>query len=251
MRDTPFDDIALRFFQAGILERNDELQEIIIFIQICRAKYLQMYLVSERSWKTFKEIRENTKNWSISNVQKELMDQLLDTVEIKLNYFGFIEELNKFGRVFKSKYETNLPGYFRIKFYRNKIVEHWDDYTEYLHLPTGSGYAFTEGKIVIPSHGGAIKTPDTTDDVYKEICIEFKRFGIEFPILDVSMAHDRYSDVFFMTLEKVNPLLEGIPNTLVNAMFKYGFPTPITDIEQYCAELITWLESLLQKKCWH
>jgi hypothetical protein len=41
--------------------------------------------------------------------------------------------------------------------------------------------------------------------------------------------------------------LEGVTKALVNALFKYGFPIPIKDLEDYCSELATWIEAFIQK----
>lgn len=243
--DTPFDDIAVKLSEARMQlrgNRDEKFLHSITFVQVCMVKYQQMYSISEKSWKRHKQMFKQPQQGTRSITTKEMINQSLETVEAKLNYFGFIEELNRFGRVFEQKYHAVLPEYFRVRFYRNKMIEHWDQYEEYL-LSKGTGYTFTIGKLIIPFHFGAINTPATTSDTYKELSTEFHKLGIALPPLDVSMMYKKYSEDVFGTLEKINSRLENIPKSLVNALFKYSFPTPIYDLEEYITQLVAWLKT--------
>jgi len=61
-----------------------------------------------------------------------------------------------------------------------------------------------------------------------------------------------YADIMYGSLEKIDSELRtfekkrkiGIPEPLVTALFKYCFPTPICDMEEYYKILVAWLATL-------
>src|SRR3989344_1165789 len=243
--NTPFDDIAVKLSEAGMQLReviDEKLLHTSTFVQVCRVRYQQMYSVSEKSWKRHEEMFKNPQQGTRSITIKEMIDQSLESVEAKLNYFGFIEELNRFGRVFEQKYGVILPEYFKIRFYRNKMIEHSDKYEAYLQS-SATGYTYTIGKLIIPFHSGAINTPATSPDAYTQLSAEFQALGVTLPQLDLSMMYKKYSEALFASLGQINPRLENVPKSLLSAMFTYSFPTPINDLEKYTAQLVAWLKT--------
>ncbi|OGE86320.1 MAG: hypothetical protein A3J48_02375 [Candidatus Doudnabacteria bacterium RIFCSPHIGHO2_02_FULL_46_11] len=250
MIDTPFDDLAIMLTEAGMRrsgKKDEKLLHSITFLQVCRVKYLQMYSISNLFWQRHKErfSKDLGTSSTFAITTKEAIDNSLESIEANANYFAFLEELNRFGRVFHEKYDTTLPKYFRIRFYRNKMVEHWDDYEEYLNK--GVGFTYTVDKLIIPRHFGAMNIPADTDAAYSELSLEFKAFKITLPPLDLSMtADDKYSEELYYNLEKIDPELgRKIPNSLVNKLIKYTFPVPIKDLEEYFLILNSWLDTFL------
>jgi len=172
-----------------------------------------------------------------------MLDEASAGVEAKISFLGFIEELNRFGRVFLGEYKVSLPKYTRVRFYRNKVIEHWDDYDEY--LLSNTGYTYTLGKLIVPFHGGALVTDQTTGAAYQDVVAEFGKFGIAVPALNMSLGFAGYSEQVFLLLEQIDPQLgRKIPDSLVNALFKYSFPVPIQDLDEYVDELVGWIEGV-------
>lgn len=242
VHDTPFDDLAVTLLERSIRlrgRRDHKLIRSLTFVQVCRIKYLQMKKISQRFWKVREAVtRQGTSVGTIT--YQDMLRQRSEAVEAKINYFGFIEELNRFGRVFEKKYDSVLPDYYRIRFYRDKVVEHWDDYEEFLQS-LGDSINWTQGKLVIPYHMGAINTPPTTQVVYQELSAAFQKSGITLPNLDLSMMNEGYSEEVFLNLERIDTKLRRISKDIVNTLFKYCFPTPIHDLEQYSQKLLSWL----------
>src|SRR5438067_1959304 len=98
-----------------------------------------------------------------------------DATEAILNYSTFIEELNRFGRLFH-RLGYDLPRYYEIRFYRNKSIEHWDEYEEFLRAP-GNGIIFAAGKLATPYYVGAINVPMESESALDQVKEEFAKLG--------------------------------------------------------------------------
>jgi len=246
MINTPFDDLAIKLSESGMAMRDKPTEKYIhciTFIQVCRIKYQQIHNISKLHWIRSEEMRKQSGGIR-SLTTKEVIDGYAETLEVKVNYFSLLEELNRYGRVFEKKYGDILPNYFRIRFYRNRMIEHWDRYEEYLKI-AGNGFTYKIGELITPMPIGAINTPAITDIAYKELSLEFQKFKITLPKLDVSMTADgKYSKEFFSNLARINGRLEEIPPSLVNSLFKYGFPIPTHNLDNYVSELVLWLEKI-------
>lgn len=250
MNITPFDDLAIRlskktFASPGII--NEKESHAITFLNVCRIRYLQMHRVSEKFWKLHTKMLQ--KKYSGPITIEELFESNIDSIEAKVNYFGFIEELTRFGRFFLSNYSSTIPSYYRIRFYRNKMIEHWDEYEEFLRSNMSAIY-YTLDKLVIPNHFGSINRPMETSADYEKLRIEFEICRVKLSPLTLGMP-DKYSNLLFDNLEKIDPKLAFLPtdayNNLINCVFRYGFPTPINDLEEYNQKLIGWMEEFLNK----
>lgn len=244
---TPFDNLAIKLIDAGMrspTQRDEKRMLCQTFLGVCRVKYLQMFEVSSRFWKMHEESFK-TQSGTRTLTYEEMLIMNTDNVEARLNYFGFIEELNRFGRVFEEKYSKTLPLYSRIRFYRNKMIEHWDDYEGFLQAK-GNGLTYSLNKLVIPHLMGSIHMPAEEPQDHKILESEFQACGITLPPIDLSKMYAGYAEIIYPCLEQIDPTLgKKIPDNLVNALFKYTFPTPIHDLEAYNNQLIAWLDAFL------
>lgn len=122
------------------------------------------------------------------------------------------------------------------------MVEHWDDYLQFLLV--GDGLLFGKGKIAIPyAFSDAIRGELARRNVQQELTEEFARSGVALPSLEGKWQGE-YTEIIYASLEQIDGRLRKIPESLVKLLFKYSFPTPITDMENYCTILAAWLETL-------
>lgn len=247
MIQTPFDNITIKLFErsfSGRIPKNSKLTHCITFTQVCRVKYIQMYGLAKRTWEKHQEMLnpKSIKKGIKSLSTREMTNTSLESIEAKVNYFCFIEELNRFGRFLKNKYNALIPDFYRLKFYRDKMIEHWDDYERYLNT-TGTGYTCTINKLVIPFHFGAINTPSTYPDVFRELKGEFSKYQIYLPQIDLSLGNQKYTEIIYSYLEKIDQKLIKIPESIITVLIIFSFPVPINDIEEYINRLITWLDN--------
>ncbi len=103
---TPFDNVLAKLNNKPSPGKSKEkVRSAIAFAQVLRIRYLQMLKISEKFWQMHNDmlagkppdLREFSRN---------------ESVEAKINYFGFIEELNRFGRLFEKTHL--LPDFYRI-----------------------------------------------------------------------------------------------------------------------------------------
>jgi hypothetical protein len=236
---TPFDDYSLELIKKAqdTSTIDDQFKHFNAFANICRVKYIQMTNSSQKMAGRTELLKKGEELYP-----EGVLEMSNEIIEINLNYFSFLEELNKFGRVFEKKYTQILPEYFRVRFYRNKMIEHWDNYQEYLDN-INYGNIQHDGKLCIPYHFGVINFPDQAPDAYNALHNEFQKLGVNLPSLDISISVEDYSKIIFQNLETYDPRLEKIPVGLVNALFKYRFPVPIYDMDNYLIELVNWLRA--------
>ena len=242
-KETPFDELIIKLLQKELMDlpkRHKKDLRILAFLEVCRIRYLHLLNITDRIQEMGSLVRRGVA------VGYPIEEGNTHSVEASLTYFSFIEELNRFGRLLKTKYGRNLPEFYRIRFYRNKIVEHWDEYEKFLQLR--NGYTFLPDNLVTPYHSNAIRT-SRASQAYSRLKVEFEEKGVSIPLLDVSMRYEDYSDSIFKHLERIDRKLEAFPprDPLVSMLFKYCFPIPIYDIEGYIKKLISWTEKLLDQ----
>lgn len=223
------------------------------FYMIARVLYIDMVEASEKERLLSKKESDDVESSSMERMQA-VTDSIL---RCRLSYMQFIEHINRTGRVLKKEGYT-LPLYGRIYFFRNKMIEHWDDYMQFITTNNGSGgvlyvtgdVRLREGKIGIPhSHSGARDANERLRS-RQAIIDEFNAYGVVLP--SVNLHDDDYSETIFCALEKIDSELRsydrrrgtGIPETIVSLLFSYCFPIPISDMEEYCKTLIEWLRTL-------
>ena len=233
---TPFDRISTNLNAPLAASRTKHL--LLAFVEVLRIRYLQMFRTSEKFWQIHDAMQAGHPPDARIN---ELLQT--DAIEARVNYFSFIEELNRFGRAFQE--HQSIPDFSRIRFYRNKMVEHWDDYPEFLIAPAVS-ICYTHGKLVIPYHAGQGMALATAEPAYKELKVAFQKETVNLPVLTFRVADRENSEKLFESLEKIDLQLQlgDGRDHLINALFKFGFPTPIHDLEVYCGRLVQWFEAL-------
>lgn len=246
MKKTPFDDITIAIFEASF-NRNEVINKklLLAFVEVLRVKYLNMYEASKIYWNSSDKTTQGNESQDAKVIIKEMISLNQKSVEAKTNYFSFIEELNRFGRIFANKYEKIIPDYYRIRFFRNKMVEHWDVYLDFLfHM---EGIKIEVNKLVVPYHMGV--WGGSTLEI-KDLKEEFQKHNVSISRQWESSLNPNYSEDIYRALERIDQKLrkwnektgEGIPEDLVKGIFKYGFPTPIQDLEGYIERFVKWIE---------
>lgn len=246
--DTPFDRVARLLLEINLSKKNRGTILVAQFVEICRVCYLQMIDASKPVWRIRDEIeakvKQGIKTESVS--LEEMLQNNIQSLIPNTCYFQFIEYLNRYGRVFeKNKIDIKIPRYYRIRFYRNKAIEHWEDYSSSLFRAM-SGYYFTIGKIAVPYHFGTYYIPsqqkETFDKLLSELAVTY-----EFPPFEEISNPEARSDTLFALLEqKYDNKLLGCDETTVNLLFELGFPLPIHDVESYISYLIQEVDSAIE-----
>lgn len=138
------------------------------------------------------------------------------------------------------------------------MIEHWDDYMQFITENSGSGDVLymtgnvevREGKIAIPHSNNNARNANDRIKLQQAIINEFNAYGVMLP--SINMHDEDYSETIFRALEQIDGELrsydkrrgKGIPETIVSLLFSYCFPIPISDMEEYCKTLVAWLGTL-------
>jgi|CXWL01.1.fsa_nt_gi hypothetical protein len=177
---------------------------------------------------------------------KSYFEHSLKTTKSVLDYYGFISLLNQFGRILDERFSIDIPLYSRIRFFRNKVSEHWDEYTE--DSPASGSLSQKFGKPAIPSIS-LVYAPEERKALKSQIDAVFSKFGVMLELDSIeasnySIVADN-SERVYLALEKIHHLLHGIPDELVTLFFKFGFPIPILEVEDYSSDLVVFLREKL------
>ncbi|OGC96681.1 hypothetical protein A3H89_02855 [Candidatus Amesbacteria bacterium RIFCSPLOWO2_02_FULL_48_11] len=190
------------------------------------------------------------------SIEESALDMPLDSYRSILSYIQFLYVLSQFGRVLiKHGFINDLfefPCYYRVKFYRNCVGEHWEEYVDFAGR---RGLTFTKGKAAIPvveelSHLGEKAA------IEAELVSAFKNLGTDISVpekfskTNMNASNKEYSDLMYGYLETVDSQLRTghngkVPTDIVSLLFKFGFPSPICDVEKYLEEFIAYLDSVL------
>ena len=243
--ETPFDNLLSSFNQTMLdtLKQNAQPSELFSFVynflKILRVLYGNMAGASEKMQVFVDNLNKQLDNRMLSVDEMHAKDDV--PIRCKLSYVQFIDHLNRTGRVLKRKGFT-LPCYGRIYFFRNKMVEHLDDYVQF--LLNSDGLIMQNSKIAIPYAFAALSlSQDERRRCQQQLADEFAKSGVTLPSLE-GKWQGAYANLMFTALEKIDADLRKIPEPLVTLLFKYGFPTPISDIEDYCKTLAAWITTL-------
>lgn len=176
---------------------------------------------------------------------------IYESIKSNIDYLEFINILNQFGRILKNKYDLPIPKLNRINFFRNKVSEHWEEYTEY--GMTGSQLQY-QNEAAIPS----INTSYLAEE-RKKIKIEIDSILNDYGLIldiensEVSNIAHLNTEKIYAVLEQIDPTLNArlgtrynIPDSLVRLLFCFGFPAPIEKVTEYSAELVKVLENKLE-----
>ena len=253
MNKTPLDTTILALLD-DFYSPSDLKRLLLAFAETLQVKYLHMHDISKVYWRDHQNMMSPNKIKTIGDMNEEIMTLNQETVQARINYFGFIEELNRFGRIFDEEFEALIPNYYRIRFFRNKMVEHWTDYSQFI-LQSKPAIKIEINKLVVPYHlgywGGSItEIPNLRK--------EFKRQSVALGQLNGSPTYPGDCENIYKALECIDSKLKSSPpnkktakketdkkeisEDLVKAIFRFGFPNPIHDLENYIKDLILWIE---------
>lgn len=172
-----------------------------------------------------------------------------------LGYESLVNVLCQLDRALESHYSstTHIPLFARIRFYRNKVAEHWEEYTAYI---SKHAMSFAEDKAPIPIVEGSVSM-EGRRVLLIELKKAFQAIGITLNWPDaknhigVSIERD-YSDAVFTALES-HPKGLALPagkdpqfDRIIKLLLEFAFPVPILEIEEYGAQLDAYLRGLLR-----
>jgi hypothetical protein len=183
---------------------------------------------------------------SYSNAQSMTHQDLSRaSLALKLAYFNFLSSINQYGRVLSSDFKIKLPGWYEIRFYRNKMIEHWDYYADYV-LSVCETSAGAIGKIWIPYHVTLNYHTPSGKSAFLMLRKEFAKEKRRTLVTHRYMTYNDYCTKIFEALKRIDPKLvtggrQKIPEHLVQSLFDYMFPSPVLDVETYCETLVKLL----------
>lgn len=246
--DTPFDRAARILLEVNLSKKNRGTILVAQFVEICRVCYLQMIEASKPVWRIRDEIeakvKQGIKTESVS--LEEMLQNNIQSLNPNICYFQFIEYLNRYGRVFeKNNIDIKIPRYNRIRFYRNKAIEHWEDYSTSLFTAM-TGQYFTIGKIAVPYHFGSFNIPSKQLASFTKFISELGIPYIFPPLNEIGNPEARSHVLYTIMEKKYGDQLDNVPKTVVDLLFDIGFPLPIHDVEIYIESLILELDTVIE-----
>jgi hypothetical protein len=239
--DNPFTDL-LNKIESKVRAHREEQPDELLVVAAVQIKLLKTLY---RSMLEF-DMKEHFKGVTAENYE----DITYKSTKSILDYFQFINILNQFGRILKNKYEITIPKLNRISFFRNKVSEHWEEYTKY--GMTGSQFQ-SGGEAAIPSTSTSY-SPDERKNIKSKIdgILQHYKLRLDIDNPEVSNIADLNTEKIYSTLEKIDPELTSrqngefvIPDGLVTLLFQFGFPAPIDKVTEYSNEMAAFLEGKL------
>lgn len=247
---TPFDQIILELAQENfenptIIKPTSNL--VLQQLHQLRTVYL---LMKEVDFYT-KTISQPLGTRSIP-LEEAVLQNPFDSYKVYLNYFLFLTIINQSYRAIKKHLpgkEAELPDYKKIKFYRDKVVEHWEEYIMYLN---GRGTTFQKDKIAIPTIEQFV-APNERQQLRDQVITEFNKRGLKIEIEDTFLANmissnPVYSDLIYGALEKLDSNFHESHDkykSIIDLLFKFGFPAPICDVQGYSENFVKYTKTIL------
>ncbi len=169
--------------------------------------------------------------------QKETQEEMISMsdqgIKVALDYFLLMNQLNQMGRVLKKKFGIEIPKFAEIRFFRNKIVEHWDDYLKMQRM--GSAHQ-SDGKRPVPYLLWEKRTmPAEWDRIHDELIQTSQEACMPITKKELELHGEEYANAIY-------PILLS-KEKFVALIFEYEFPLPIYDIEKYCQDLVVFFKS--------
>jgi len=235
--NTPFDSLIVRLGEPALRRQVVDPKDLFVAqqLRLLGASYLLMKRIDLRAKMS------RSPDPTSDGLRYLLLELPHDSCEIVLHYFMFVSILNQLGRVLVTKYQSPdlVPRYTRIRFFRNKVLEHWDDYSE--SRPGGEGISQRVGKPPVPLTEKVHLLRDRKD-LGDKLVERFAQLGIDIKHVDFSASgqsstEDYCTDVY-VALECIDPSLQNVSDDITNLLLKLGFPLPITDIDQYAGDLV-------------
>jgi len=266
-KKSPLDE-AIFSLDKKILSQLSNPDELSILIKEQLGFLRIVYIMMLENWEEGQKLMEWSKKIIESKEKRKYNPAEITSIsdfnyKVSICYFLFSIIINQFGRVLKNHPRTkniSLPLYTRIRFYRNKVVEHWEDYLKNTRAVRGAGCTFSNNKLPVPVVEG-ILSPKERKKIAESLANAFKKKNviilIQKSFIELNLGSNRqdYSDFIFENLEKIDKSLNKrkdkngekyeIPDEIVSLLFEFGFPAPICDIEEYSKKLVEQLSSLL------
>ena len=248
--ETPIDQLILNLSKIN-LDASDKRIPLFSLVQqqLLLLRTLHIEMLKNDLYESVKSLARGKRKISS---KERVFGSAVNTNKATLNYLSFLSVLNQFGRILEKKHEVELsdfPNYYRIRFYRNKAGEHWDDYISIIGM---RGMTFAKGKAAIPMIE-EVRAPEDREKTRKQLNALFTKSGLKLSIPEkyattssVSSKGD-YPDFMYEGLEAIDGKLrqDKIPDEIVVLLFKFGLPAPICDVEEYLVQLSSYLTNLL------
>jgi hypothetical protein len=205
--ETPFDNLISFLWQLTLNDRdrdwnspqNEVIKSVFAFSKITRVLYINMVQASEKMRVFTEAPSEETTIRTLT--QQEMQDF---PIRCRVSYMQFIEHINRSGR-FLIKMGFTPPLYGRVRFFRNKVVEHVDLYMKLLTVGYHDGFILPRSKIAIPYAYAGISRPDGSN-IRQELTDAFAELDITLPPLE-GIEYGEYSDIIYASLEKIDSKL--------------------------------------------
>jgi hypothetical protein len=217
-----FDDVLNKI--AARRQKDGTLTDSDVFV----SRELRLLRVIYNRMAEFKEI-----NGPIMMEEVEARDIVNKTI---VDYNNLIGHLNRLGRILEKTGFSSviIPNYPRIYFYRNKTIEHWDDYIRYCN--GGNGYSKGKGRIALPMNTGIVLHEDRKK-LHTELSQLLGSTLHEDYVAANPTVMDHYNEEIYSVLEKMDPQLRKINEEIVRKLFLFGFPLPIYQMDEFINKL--------------
>ncbi len=254
---SPFDSLIIKIqSELWTQHRNfskKELDKKSFLVQ--QLGLLRAIYVSSLEVNHFDQVISQPKGERSVSFEETALEQPRPSKKVFLDYYNFINVLCQFGRVLPKHFPKTypIPLLERIRFYRNKVVEHWDDYTNNISL---GAFSYRIGKTPIP-HVEMVYSPEERKALLGEMKGLFNLLGSDLQLDDDKIYNligidPEYNEAVFTALEKIEGGLRKRAgdnkdlDNLIEKLIQFSFPVPILDTEEYGKKIIEYLESVTQ-----
>ncbi len=258
---TPFDSLILELVQSTLRNPAYGALTSVGNLALNQLKFLRVIYLDYALMKVqnLDDLYFNKTNTTRQLSSHEILQVSDDGIRVMLRYLSVIDVLNQFGRCLNrlTNGKENIPLHAEIHFFRNKIVEHWDD--GYFPLKPGGSYTRSAKKLPVPILNGGRCFVQDIPVLEKQLRDMFAESNVD--LGDLSDLHGcDYSQKIYTLLKQIDHKLRsqskpcsanckkdmhtGIPDDLVKMLFKFEFPLPIYDLDEYCSQLVTYLRTL-------
>ncbi|MCG3136137.1 MAG: hypothetical protein HMLKMBBP_03965 [Planctomycetes bacterium] len=248
---SPFDALLLRLSAQNMRGRDNPPSnlELLVYeqLQLLRAAYISLFSIDFHA-----EAMRRHDEGGEAALEDLVFGLRAPSSAATLHYNTFVALLNRFNEALKKlrgPAHEDIPGLHRLKFYRDKVTEHWVDYVHYMG---GHGFTWREGKAPILSVMATARKAAEFTQARDDLVRALGGLGISISIPDdlvrpgMTMSED-YAVIINAALDSLGPRLhkKSTADPIVRILFRLGFPSPIQDMEQYCMDLLAYLEPLV------
>ena len=258
---TPFDDLIIQLstdiFGLGETERKIRYKEIeqksflINQLGFLRVSYIYLVEINLYARKCFEgEKKSTTRDISIEEYSLSWHKQKI--YEVVILYNNFISVLNQFDRVLPHYFpNAKIPNGTRINFYRNKVIEHWDDYTKSIG---SEGFVYVGNKPPIPVIERVYYYRER-QKLMQDLKNAFLQLNVLFnwdkDVYNMVSSKAEYCESIYKAIEETGKMRckKGTNkdfDALILLLLKLGFPVPIIDMELYSKDFTKYLKTLFE-----